>query len=157
MYDARDPKIPISHRSLWARKEEFVVIEEIIDARGTREKRFIISVPTAIIATVVGALVIGTTSVVAATEIASAEAHRIIEEESIRRIIDKENALINDLKLNNISVTIAKGLDKLKFMATQGARTNNLFFKSTEYISKLSHLLEEDRKWKYSDPHSEIY
>ena len=75
----------------WTKIEGFTIDKEIIDNKGTDvsrspEKRFVISVPTAVIAAIVGALVIGTTSVVAATKIATTEAQRIVEEESFHRM-----------------------------------------------------------------------
>ena len=103
----------------WTNIEEFIVIEELIDMHGTRVKRFFISVPAAITAAVIGASVVGTASVVAATQIAKAETKCIVKTESDHRILDKENSLINALHLNNISVAIAKTQDRQKFMAMQ--------------------------------------
>ena len=53
-----------------------------------------------------GTLVIGTGSVVAATSIAASEAHRVTEEESACRIADKENNLINVIKVANVSAEL---------------------------------------------------
>ena len=102
---------------------------KLIERGGTHAKQLIITVPAAIIATVVGSLSVGTASIVAAKQIASSEAERIVQEESNQWIIDKENALINNLTLNNVSIVLGKSLDKYKFIMTQGARSKNLYFR----------------------------
>ena len=132
----------------WTSSEGFTIDREIIDNKGTDavwEKRFIVSIPSAVIAAIIGTLVIGSTSVIAATEIATSEAQRVVEEESARRVVDKENTLTNNIKLANVSTGLGKGLDTLNYKTTQGARTNNLYFDSSATSLKISHLLNDGK------------
>ena len=99
---------------LWSPSAGFPIDDEIREGRGTetlgRKKRFVITIPSAIIGYIIGLLVVGTGSVVVATSIAGSEAQRITEEEAARRVVDKENSLVNVIKVANVSPGLGKGL-----------------------------------------------
>ena len=81
----------------------------------TIEKRFVVTIPAAI--AFIGFLVTGVTAMFyGAVSISKAETKKVVAGEAAKCVIDKENALNNDITVVDRSTNLAKAQDMERFM-----------------------------------------
>ena len=98
------------------------------------------------------------TGVALATEnIAKAKTNRVKQTEANARGAENERNIDNFIMLNNGSVALAKQLDKHEYLSTLTARSNNNLFNANDVMSKVTHLLTDDKIWGIEYPDTELY
>ena len=136
--------------------EIFSWFEDIILKGGTsRVRRFIISGPVAITATI-GTLLFTRTTIRVSYAVANTEVNRVAEQQNILRVTDKNNTIKNNLLNYNVSQNLRRSIDDLRFQEAIAAQTDNLYFQSTALVTESNHLFEDSKIGLYIDPKTEI-
>ena len=139
-------KFPLIHSMF----ERFTT-EFLHQQKGTsiaRDKRFVVSVPI-LIGTAIGVSSIATAGVTAAV-IAQKESSRVIEEVKANRITDIEYSIHNNRLNFNVSATIAKDLDNIRYTEALATESVNSFTHATQLNNEVAHLLLESSTIRFS-------
>ena len=108
------------------------------------------------ISTVIGGLAVA--GVTMATEnIAKSEANRVMAIEAGFREKQNDHNIINLIKQNNVTINLAKQLDRHEYLATIMARSTNNMFQANERMTEIKHMLSLDKEWALEDPNTELY
>ena len=149
------------HRGMqWTEKEDatkkFSFLSDMFESYTSellRLPRFVIS-SSIVIATAIGAASVATAGVTA-HYVAKSETDRIVEEQQVLRAIDVDNNIHNNLVNHNITLTIAKDLDNIRYTSALSAKGVNDLHHAGKLNNEITHMFSKASVLSFSDPSSE--